>query len=70
MKTFITTVLLCLAATTAMAQQTAQKVEPEAKAKAKASIKVRTADRGGRTPLRGAQRSSEYRRSALTYYIL
>ena len=40
MKTFITTVLLCLAATTAMAQQTAQKGEPNAKAEAKASINV------------------------------
>lgn len=42
MKTFITTALLCLAATTTMAQQTAQKSEPDAKAKAetKASINV------------------------------
>ena len=40
MKTFITTALLCLAATTAMAQETAQKSEPEAKAEAKTSINV------------------------------
>ena len=40
MKTSITTALLCLAATTAMAQQTAQKGEPDAKAEAKASINV------------------------------
>lgn len=40
MKTFITTALLCLAATTAMAQQTAQKSEPEAKAKAEAKTSI------------------------------
>ena len=40
MKTFITTALLCLAATTTMAQETAQKSEPEAKAETKASINV------------------------------
>ena len=40
MKTFITTALLCLATTTAMAQQTAQKGEPEATADANASINV------------------------------
>ena len=63
MKTFITTALLCLAATTTMAQETAQKSEPEAKAKAEAKASIN---------VHGTIRSKYelHRRSALTYYIL